>query len=100
MAAFQVTSSQLRAKASELRQMNRQFKSQLGNLDSQERSLNGMWEGDAKNAFEKAFRNDRVQMDNFYSLIEQYCTALENIASKYETAEQRNINTATTRTYR
>jgi WXG100 family type VII secretion target len=100
MAAFQVTSSQLRAKANELRNMNRQFKSQLGNLDTQERSLSGMWEGDAKNAFEKAFRSDRGQMDNFYNLIEQYCTALEQIANKYEIAEQRNINTATTRTYR
>jgi uncharacterized protein YukE len=59
-----------------------------------------MWEGDAKNAFEKAFRSDRGQMDNFYSLINQYCTALDNIAAKYETAEQRNINTATTRSYR
>jgi WXG100 family type VII secretion target len=100
MAAFQVTAGQLRAKANELRQMNRQFKSQLGNLDSQERSLNGMWEGEAKNAFERAFRSDRGQMDNFHNLIEQYCTALDNIAAKYEAAERRNINTATTRTYR
>jgi WXG100 family type VII secretion target len=99
MAAFTVTSSQLRSKASTLREYNAQFKNQMGNLDTQEGSLMSMWEGEAKNAFNVAFKNDRAQMDNFYNLIEQYCVALENIAAKYDQAEAANVSTASQRTY-
>ena len=99
MAAFQVTSSQLRTTASGLRDQNAQFKSQVANLESQEGSLASMWEGDAKTAFHTAFTNDKAQMDNFYNLIEQYCVALENIAAKYDMAEAQNVSTASTRSY-
>lgn len=99
MAAFQVTSSELKAKANELRDLNAQFKTQVGNLESQEGSLLTMWEGEAKKAFDTAFKNDKSQMDNFYNLIEQYCVALENIAAKYDMAEAQNVSTAQTRTY-
>lgn len=99
MAAFQVTASVIRTKAGELKDMNSQFKTQVGNLESQEQSLASMWEGAAKDAFHTAFNNDKTQMDNFYNLIEQYCAALENIASQYERAEAQNVNTAATRTY-
>lgn len=99
MAAFQVTSSELKAKAGELRELNSQFKTQVGNLESQEGSLVSMWEGEARNAFDIAFKNDKSQMDNFYNLIEQYCVALENIAAKYDMAEAQNVSTAQARTY-
>lgn len=99
MAAFTVTSSELRAKANELRNLNSQFKSQVSNLESQEGNLVSMWEGEARNAFDTAFKNDKVQMDNFQNLIEQYCAALESIAAKYDLAESQNTMTAQTRTY-
>lgn len=99
MAAFQVTLSELRAKTNELRELNAQFKTQTGNLETQEASLVSMWEGEARNAFDNAFKNDKTQMDNFYNLIEQYCVALDNIASKYATAEGQNVAIAQTRTY-
>lgn len=97
MAAFQVTSSQLKSKATELRNLNSQFKAQVGNLESQEGNLVSMWEGEARNAFDTAFKNDKGWMDNFYNLIEQYCVALETIAAKYDTAEAQNVTTASTR---
>lgn len=100
MAAFTVTASQLRSTAGELRELNGQFKSQVGNLETQENSLASMWEGEAKETFHLAFNSDKTQMDNFYHLIEQYCTTLESIATKYEQAEQQNLSTAHTRTYR
>lgn len=100
MAAFQVTSRELKAKANELRDLDAQFKSQVGNLESQEGSLISMWEGEARDTFDMAFKNDKAQMDNFHNLIQQYCAALENIASKYDLAEARNVSTAQTRNYR
>lgn len=99
MAAFRVTSSELRAKAGELREMNSQFKTQVGNLENQEGSLMTMWDGEARNAFDTAFRNDKAQMDNFYNLIQVYCESLEMIAAKYDLAESQNVSTAQTRTY-
>ena len=99
MAAFQVTSAQLKAKAGELRELNGQFKTQVGNLESQEGSLISMWEGEARNAFDAAFKRDKSQMDNFYNLIVQYCASLESIASQYDMAESRNVSTAQQRTY-
>ena len=99
MAVIMVTSSQLRAQANELRNLNSQFKSQEGNLETQEGALVSMWEGEARNAFDTAFKNDKVQLDEFYALIEQYCVALEEIAAKYDMAEAQNVATAQTRTY-
>lgn len=99
MALIQVTASQLKAKAGELRDLNSQFKTQVTNLESDEQALAGMWEGEAKTAFHTAFNNDKGQMDNFYNLIEQYCVTLENIAIKYEQAESQNTETAASRTY-
>lgn len=99
MGLIQVSAPELRAKAGELRNLNSQFKTQVGSLESQEQTLIGMWEGEARDAFNTAFNNDKTQMDNFYNLIEQYCVALENIAAKYEMAESQNVSTAATRTY-
>lgn len=99
MGLIQVSAAELKAKAGELRNLNSQFKTQVGNLESQEQTLVGMWEGEARDAFNNAFNNDKAQMDNFYNLIEQYCVALENIAAKYDMAEAQNVSTAATRTY-
>lgn len=100
MAAFTVTASQLKSTANELRELNGQFKSQVGRLETQEASLASMWEGEAQKAFRAAFNNDKTQMDSFYTLINQYCQALESIASKYELAERQNLSTAQTRSYK
>ncbi len=99
MGLIQVSASELKVKAGELRNLNSQFKTQVGNLESQEQALIGMWEGEARDAFNVAFNNDKTQMDNFHNLIEQYCVALENIAAKYEMAEAQNLSTASRRTY-
>ncbi len=99
MAEILVTAQELRTKAADLRQQNSNFKTQVGNLETQEGELVSMWEGEARNAFDQAFKNDKNQFDAFYQLIEQYCGALEQIAQKYEQAEGVNLGTATARTY-
>lgn len=99
MAEILVTASVIESQANELESMNNQFKSQVGNLESQEASLNGMWEGEANEAFHRAFINDKTQMDNFYNLMNQYINALRNIASKYRNAENVNTGIANARKY-
>ncbi|MBE5881917.1 MAG: WXG100 family type VII secretion target [Lachnospiraceae bacterium] len=99
MAEIKVTVSELRSKAGELRNLNSQFKTKVGELESAEQNLASMWEGDAKTAFHTAFTNDKTQMDNFYNLMEQYIITLENIATEYENKEMANAQIASTRSY-
>lgn len=99
MAEIKVTSQQLRTTAEQLRGLNGQFKSQVENVDAQEKTLISKWEGDARDAFNNAYNNDKVQWDNFYNLIEQYCVTLENIAAEYDNKEAINQGIASTRSH-
>ncbi|WP_349943929.1 WXG100 family type VII secretion target [Lacrimispora sp. BS-2] len=99
MGLITVSSAQLKSTATELRSLNNNFKSQVGNLESSEGTLASMWEGQAKTAFHNAFTKDKGQMNVFYQEIEKYCTVLETIAAKYDRTEDTNAETATTRNY-
>ena len=99
MAQIKVTSAELRRKAETLKSLNSQFKAKVGDLTNCEQSLASMWEGDAKNAFHKAFNNDRIQWNNFHTLIEQYIVTLNNIATEYDNKEAINTNIASGRNY-
>lgn len=90
---------QIKNKAEELKQLNSNFKKQIGELISTESSLNSMWDGDANDAFHSAFNRDVTQMNNFYNAIEVYVAKLNEIVSTYEKAESTNLNTANTRKY-
>lgn len=100
MSDFTVSINDLKAKVDSLRQLNSQFKSQVGELEATEANLNGMWEGEAKNAFHNAFMSDKAQMDNFYNAVELYAQRLEAIAARYAQAEAANVDIASERTYR
>ncbi len=100
MAQFTVTTALLNQKAGELRSSNRNLTTQINNLKSQHAALNGMWEGDAKQAFDKAFNQDIQQMQNFYTEIEHYIAKLAEVAKNYEQAEAKNVEIAHVRTYK
>ncbi len=100
MAEIKVTSGELRNKAAALRQLNNTFKKEVEEMTQNEQSLIGMWDGETKEAFHKAYNSDRGQMDTFYQVIEQYCVALENNAAKYDEVEKKNLTTASNRSYK
>ena len=95
--SIHVSPATIRCKADELKQMNCKYKKEIETLRSREASLNGMWEGEAKNTFHRGFARDLVQMQNFYNAIEKYIHTLYQIAKEYEHAERRNICAARTR---
>lgn len=99
MAELKVTASQLTAKAGELKQLNATFKNKVNSLEETEATLAGMWEGEAKEAFHKAFTSDKTQMNNFYNAIEQYVAVMEELATRYANAEAQNVQTANARNY-
>lgn len=98
MALIRVTATQVRSTASQLRDYNGQFNTQVQRLQGSEESLNGMWDGQANDAFHAAFNNDKEYMTQFYNLINKYCEALDQIANEYDSAEAVNTDTATRRT--
>lgn len=97
MGMIQVTAKQLRLEAEKLRQLNHRYKNQIVNLAAKEQSLGTMWEGQAKEGFRSAFLKDKNKMEEFYQLIGKYTQALEQIAAKYEQAEQRNMEIVVSR---
>ncbi len=97
MSFFSVTSSELRQKSEQLKGLNAKFKTSVEALETSEQALKTMWEGEANEAFHKAFVNDKGKMDSFYTAVQQYIEALLAIAVKYEEAENKNIATAQTR---
>ena len=99
MSDFTVSVNDLKAKVDTLRQLNAQFKSQVGELESTEANLNGMWEGEAKETFHNVFTSDKTQMNNFYNAVEVYAQRLETIAQRYAQAEAANVEIAAERSY-
>ena len=97
MSAIMVNSTQLRQKATQLEQYNKQFKQRVDTLGEKERSLGTMWEGEAKKAFHNEFTKDTQQFMNFYNGINQYVQALRDAADQYEKAEQKSLELAKTR---
>ena len=99
MAEFNVTINQLTSKADELEQLNQTFDSMIKTLQETEAALGAMWEGEAKKGFHTAFSNDMVQLRNFYNAIIAYINALRQAIAKYIEAENKNVETASTRKY-
>ncbi|MBR2675256.1 MAG: WXG100 family type VII secretion target [Mogibacterium sp.] len=99
MAELSVIISELNSKAEELNALNQQFYNQVGTLEETEGALNGMWEGEARTQFHTAFTNDVTQMHNFYNAVAMYVQVLINAVEKYQIAESRNVDVATTRRY-
>ncbi len=100
VSTIQLTQSALAKKKNELETLNTQLKSQIKDMNSTEKSLMGMWEGDAAKAFDAAYDKDGVSFEKFTDLVTKYVGALESIMKLYEKAEQKNIQTAKKRSYK
>ncbi len=91
---IKVTSATITSKNNELKSLNSKLSSELSSMDSTEKSLLSMWEGDASNAFDKNYQTDMTKMQNLQKAVQNYCTALDQIVSQYEKSEKKNIATA------
>lgn len=99
MAEFSVTIEQLNSIKEQLRELNAQFNTEREQLSETAATLNGMWEGEAKEKFTAEIAKDQVQMQNFYNAVLAYVNTLEEIIQRYITAENTNLETVTTRVY-
>lgn len=97
MAEIKVTPKELRNKAQELQNLNKQFRSEVEKMVGYRTQLDNMWEGEARQAFDKAFDTDKNKWDLFARNIDDYVQKMIEAAETYETAEQNNIQTASVR---
>lgn len=94
---IRVTTSTLRSKAEELRNLNERFKNEVSGLNDREKQLLTMYEGDASKAFDTEFQKDKQKFDIFYAGINQYIQRLLDSADAYDRAEAQNLSVAQTR---
>ncbi len=97
MGQFTVTPQTLRDKADQLHSLNSQYKAALETLQSQEGTLQGQWEGQARDTFHREFTKDVSRLMQFYSAVEDYSQKLRQIAQQYADAEKKNLSTASAR---
>ncbi len=95
-----VSTRELNSKSQSLQSSNTQLNRMIDQLQQQELSLCSMWEGDAKDEFDKEFRKDIQQMKNFYEAIKNYILKLNEIIKNYDQAEAKNVQIAKERKYR
>ena len=91
--------AQLTERANELETLNEQFLNEICILNEREEELAGMWEGEAKESFRRAYASDSIQMKNFYNAIRVYVQQLRLIIECYRRYEAFNSELARTRTY-
>ena len=90
MRKLEVNPAKLRSEAERLRGLNNELRREKEQLVNDERHLHGMWEGDAKQAFEREFHKDVQYIDQLIGLIKKYIDTLLQIAKEYEDAERAN----------
>ena len=97
MSAFQVTPKSLQTTGEQLARLNGEFVKATQELETQEQSLNGMWEGEAKDAFHNAFNLSKSDFARFAKAINEYVEALYAISKQYSTSEGKNVGIASRR---
>lgn len=97
MATFQVTAAELRKTAEVLRAQNAKLTNEINDLSSQEEAMSAYYEGDARQKFKAAVKQDVQKINQFISTITEYAAALDIAAAEYDKAEARASSIASTR---
>lgn len=99
MSTFYVNVPEIVRTVNALSELNASLKSRINTLVDQEATMNGMWEGEARERFHSAFQSDIAQMRVFSNTVTNYAEVLSRIAQSYVENENRNVDVATTRNY-
>lgn len=99
MALIRVTAEELKNRAEMLNQQNTGLKAKVEEFEAASQALVAQWEGEARDAFVNAYTQDKAQMDNFSTVIQDFYQKLLYMAQNYDAAERKNVDIATTRNY-
>ena len=90
VSTIQLSEKSLKKAKQELESLNKQLQGNIKNLDSTEKSLQGMWTGDAAKAYKAKFKKLEGDMTRMHKMIKEYSDDLIAIANQYESTEQAN----------
>lgn len=94
---FRVTPKSMRNTANELETLNNKFKTEVGNLKTDNQTLGQQWEGDARNKFNEEFLKDVQKFDEFSKGIQKFIEQLRRNADAYNKVENTNLDIAAVR---
>lgn len=89
-AELRVTPADLRATATEFQGIHSQLNTQVEQMKELVRNTNQSWEGQAGDAFRAKFAQLEDDMTKMKGMINEHVEDLQEMATRYETAENEN----------
>ena len=88
------SSADLERVINDLRGMNQKLEGLIQEMQSEQRRVDAMWDGEANTAFNNNFNRDIQQFHNFRHVVGQYINGLGEIKRNYEITEHNNTRIA------
>lgn len=87
MAEIRVNTENMRTAANYFQDKITDWKELVQQLWTLTQELDGMWDGDANEAFNDMISSDRPRFDQLASMMETYKQAIETAAARYDSGE-------------
>ena len=84
MATMDITSSQMRLIASEIKKQMETWDAAVEKIYSLNAELDATWEGEGKAEFNRMLAEDKTKYQNLSAMMQEYQNAILHIASKYD----------------
>ena len=97
MPAIRVTPEQMRNSARTVQTQASDWRVAVDRITLLVREMSSMWDGQANDAFTTAFEQDSPNFTKLSTMMNDYYTAIEAAAGKYDTGEQEVSNIVTRR---
>ena len=95
MSQLIVSAQEITNKKNTLATLKNTLETQVSQMETLNRSLDGMWEGPAKEKYAAALNIDIAKIKLFIKVIGEFISILYQIIVLYKTMEKKNIATAT-----
>lgn len=90
MSEIIVSANELTKKKEELSTLKKTFEGQIKKLEAESKSLNSMWDGEAKKAYQNSMNIDIGKLMAFLKVLIEIIGILEAIIALYRKMEQKN----------
>lgn len=90
MSEIIVSANELTKNKEELSTLKKTFEGQIRKLEAESKSLNSMWDGEAKRAYQTSMGADIAKLMAFLKVLVEIIAILETIISLYRKMEQKN----------
>lgn len=93
MAQMEITPSEMMNIANQLKGKLQEWESHVDKIYTLHGELDAMWEGSANDAFNKAFAEDKQKFTRLKTMMEEYRTTIEQLATHYIEIDKTGVKT-------